>query len=510
MNNFTLKNMALHPAMSGTRSLFSPVALQFSLFVLFALFVSCLPQAGSLLAQNPDIKRTYHWYFGSGAGLDFSSGTAVADTTGDLHTYEGCAVMSDTAGNLLFYTDGDTVWNKNQQPMPNGTGLMGCGNYGSAAQAALIIPHPGNDSLFYIFTNDCWENSGAGGFRYSIVNINLNSGLGNVTGKNNLLFAPSTEAVAATKHANGKDYWVITHEYNTNNFLTYKIDDTLGLITTPVISSVGKIFPDYFATVKFSSNGKKIATTGNGNMQARNGVGDFDNTTGHVSNLIDLHINSFTYYYSAFSSDNSKLYFTFSSGNDLFQYCLTGNNDSTSINNSMVWLTNDLDSIRDYGQMEIGLDGKIYIATLWYDSLSVIANPNLYGSACNILSSNLSLNGKQCELGISNFVDSYFYNSSLIPQNCDSTNGIFENTISSQIFYIYPNPASQIINLHSNISNSENATLNIYNLLGISIKAMFVHRANNEINISDIPNGIYIIKVETSNNLYSQKLVINH
>ena len=53
------------------------------------------------------------WYFGSNAGLDFSGGTPVAITDGQITTSEGCSTISDQNGHLLFYTDGVDVWNKN-------------------------------------------------------------------------------------------------------------------------------------------------------------------------------------------------------------------------------------------------------------------------------------------------------------------------------------------------------------------------------------------------------------
>ncbi|MDD3861063.1 MAG: hypothetical protein PHW83_12765, partial [Bacteroidales bacterium] len=59
--------------------------------------------------NSSDIRRTYHWYFGNGAGLDFSSGTPVPITNSPMTAEEGCASISDTCGNLLFFTDGDTV-----------------------------------------------------------------------------------------------------------------------------------------------------------------------------------------------------------------------------------------------------------------------------------------------------------------------------------------------------------------------------------------------------------------
>ncbi|MFC7667853.1 hypothetical protein ACFQT0_10980 [Hymenobacter humi] len=50
---------------------------------------------------------------------------------------------------LLFYTNGETVWNRKHQPMPNGRKLMGSG---SSTQSALIVPDPGSGNVFYIFT----------------------------------------------------------------------------------------------------------------------------------------------------------------------------------------------------------------------------------------------------------------------------------------------------------------------------------------------------------------------
>src|ERR1700741_32877 len=130
--------------------------------------------AGLCLSQ----KQTNFWYFGTLAGLDFNSGAPVFMTNGALNTAEGSSSISDAAGNLLFYTDGVSVWNKNHVQMPNGSGLQGAA---STTQSALIIPNPGNPNLFYIFT---LPDEGSGNFCYSVVNMSLLSGTGDVTIKN--------------------------------------------------------------------------------------------------------------------------------------------------------------------------------------------------------------------------------------------------------------------------------------------------------------------------------------
>src|SRR5690349_6497672 len=78
--------------------------------------------------------------------LDFNAGFPPSVTAeGMIHTDEGSSAVSDSNGNLLFYTDGDTVWDRNHNMMPNGYNLKGA--Y-TSTQAALITPHPGSDTLY--------------------------------------------------------------------------------------------------------------------------------------------------------------------------------------------------------------------------------------------------------------------------------------------------------------------------------------------------------------------------
>ena len=81
-----------------------------------------------------------NWYFGTYAGLDFTSGTPVPIFDGQLSTSEGCASVSNNNGDLLFYTDGRFVYDKNHNQMPNGSGLLGDP---SSTQSAVVCPKPG-------------------------------------------------------------------------------------------------------------------------------------------------------------------------------------------------------------------------------------------------------------------------------------------------------------------------------------------------------------------------------
>src|SRR6185295_5716086 len=101
------------------------------LFILLLYFA-----LSKLYAQH----EANNWYFGYYAGMNFSGGSPVAFTNGSLISDEGCSTISDNAGNLLFYTNGENVWDRNHQLMPNGAGLLG---QTSVTQSCLIVKRPG-------------------------------------------------------------------------------------------------------------------------------------------------------------------------------------------------------------------------------------------------------------------------------------------------------------------------------------------------------------------------------
>ena len=110
------------------------------LFLFFGLIISA-----NCYSQN----EANVWYFGQNAGLDFSSGSPVAITDGQLSTVEGCSSFADSNGDLLFYSDGITVYNKNHQVMQNGNNL---GGNPSSSQSGLIVPKPEDPDTYYLFT----------------------------------------------------------------------------------------------------------------------------------------------------------------------------------------------------------------------------------------------------------------------------------------------------------------------------------------------------------------------
>ena len=117
--------------------------------MLFLFALQLFTQAQTLYNQTPEfLKGNSIWAFSHKAGLDFNSGTgvAIASEMPDKGLGEGAASVCDrNTGDLLFYTNGETIWNANNQPMPHGDTLFGngsgvTGSKISARQGALIVP----------------------------------------------------------------------------------------------------------------------------------------------------------------------------------------------------------------------------------------------------------------------------------------------------------------------------------------------------------------------------------
>lgn len=391
-------------------------------------------------------KESANWYFGDLAGLNFNSGSPVPLLNGELVTREGCATISDPLGNLLFYTDGSIVWDRQHNIMQDGMGLLG---HSSSTMSALIIPKPGNLNAYYIFTIDkpsyfLTQGQPIDGVNYSEVDMSLNNGYGGIvaSAKNVHLITydvndpiekeyKSSEKITAVTHSDGSSIWVITQFIN--KFYAFRVDSN-GVNKTPVISTVPQsVFPkinDEGANIsaigymKLSPDGKKLAiahsaislgsprtgTKRSGNVL----LYDFNNSTGSVSNQQTLI--SDTYPYGVEFSPNSKLLYITTSNfsetdifkdSNLYQYDLESSNIVSS-------RFNVKSSLNVAGALQLAIDGKIYRAG--YEvfqqggkKLSVISNPNVIGVGANYSHNTVNLgSNRTAELGLPPFVQSIF------------------------------------------------------------------------------------------------------
>ena len=439
-------------------------------------------------------KEANNWYFGQKAGITFNSGAPVALTNGQLQTLEGCSSISDASGNLLFYTDGIKVWNRNHVVMTNGTNLKGDP---SSSQSGIIVPKPGNPNVYYIFTVDMQgglalfaggdADGVSNGFMYSEVDMTLNGGLGDivVARKNVALKKPTTEGLCAVKHSNGTDIWVVVHGINNTQYSAFLVT-AAGVNLVPVNSNVG---PSVTVTagnygsgsigyMKISPNGKKIAAC-HAFENKQLVLSDFNTTTGAVTNPITIGLNlngdSDGPYGVEFSSCNEYLYVseTFSqedlfwgtswpSATRIWRFDL--NAGSIPASKALFKLNNN----EADGALQLAPDGNIYVAKMQRTGGSVldygyaygttlhrIDNPRLVGATFTNNAVNLA--GRLSAYGLPPFIASYFYNSSFSTTNvvtgdtalfCNGDSILFKGTTNAydSIRWYFGDPVTGINN----------------------------------------------------------------
>jgi gliding motility-associated-like protein len=344
------------------------------------------------------------WYFGEQAGVNFNTTPPSALSNGMLQAYDNTSTVTDSLGGLLLYSNGVSVWTKNHTLMPNGSNL---GGNLSGGQSVLIVPQPLSNK-FYIFTVGY---ASGDAFRYSVVDMNLNGGNGDVTIKGQSLLTNSTEKIDAIYNPNDTSYWVITHAWNSSSFYAYKITKQGLQISTPVISSVGSVNSGGSPTgynalgqMTISEDGSRLASAiySDGKIE----LFDFNLATGQVSNPIILQ--GFTKSWGiAFSDNNRYLYFTEWYNDKVWQFDLISGNASTILASKTLVGTGTFPtgtSGYKIGYLERAFDGKIYIAKFGQHYISCINNPNAAGSACGFVDNAVHLGSRTCDAGLSRTV----------------------------------------------------------------------------------------------------------
>ena len=375
------------------------------------------------------------WCFGDSAGIDFNNSLPYTNCVIDS-TIEACSSISDKNGNLLFYTNGITVWNANHKKMKNGTGLL---SHPTITQGVLIIPFPFDSLKYYIFTSN--QTSPVFGFYYSVVDMSLDTGLGGIiAGLKNIellnFFIP--EKLTAVKHGNGKNWWVLLHGYDSNTF--YKFIVTNGgvmLYATQNIGSYHFIIPPSglagggMGEMKFSPDGSQLAAV---NVVGVIDIFNFDRCTGQLSNWKELGDDSTLaqprYYGCEFSANSNLFYISIVYPiNEIIQFDLNNDIlDSIKMSKQVIWQGTNQENL---GQLQLAPDNKIYVGSVdvndtypstvhsfYNENLTVINFPDSLGSACNLNPHSFYLGGNTTMTGLPNIPN---YNLGQATPVCDTT-----------------------------------------------------------------------------------------
>ncbi len=350
-------------------------------------------------------KEANFWYFGFNAGLDFSDCNPIALEDGQLNTFEGCSTISSANGELRFYSDGTTVWDKNHNIMPGGTGLFGDP---SSAQSALFVPNPEINNIYYLFV--IGENRNPG-FYYYTIDLSENGGLGSVIAGpvdlNNGERSNWTERVTAIQSDKSNEFWVISA--SSSNIYSYNVTKN-GVETRPVINNIGSPEIANRGSMKMSPDGSKLVLT---SQDADCLLFDFSTERGTATNKQILKVEDS--YGAEFSQSGNRLYISTGGNNQgrfsdpgdsfIYQYDLT-HASIIDINNSRTEINLWNNGFR--GALQLGPDARIYYAKSGESSLGVINNPEELGINVNYVHEGISLGNKISSEGLPPFIQSFF------------------------------------------------------------------------------------------------------
>jgi hypothetical protein len=339
-----------------------------------------------------------NWYFGNLAGLRFTVGGAVRDfgpyinqTPFNINSNEGTISHSDKNGKLLFYGGGSfggefEVYNRNYLSMP-GSPVIGDG---SAMQGGAVIPVPGDTQQYYLFTVSGLDAGSFRGLRYSVIDMALDGGNGDIAGglKDLPVPAPSGmdaspldgalicgEQITVIPRCGTAQYWIlVTNSYLGNDttgrfILVYLLDHT-------GVSYHGKSgFPisddpvnEVFAPLKASPDGNWLFLMGK--------LMRFDKSTAAIR-LYRSFEAAAGYTGASFSADSRLLYTVSPHPEDPYSYSLIHQYDLESSSDSL-----SKKKVADFPlenvmvNMQLGPDNKIYLSKYSQHSLAVVHHPD--------------------------------------------------------------------------------------------------------------------------------------
>lgn len=397
--------------------------LNFKIALVIFLIFLLLPFAS--LGQN----ETNNWYFGDNSGIDFNYGQFSLLNDGNMSTPAGCSSISNSNGELLFYTNGNKVWNSIHEIMPNGSDLNA---EVENIQSSIIIPDTTNPNIYYILTTRTSETNG--GIYYSRVEFDNNNPLGIVTASNVRITYNSTERLTAIHSPETNSIKVVGLGTSDsadgpviNKFYVINVGENGNSPqTTPVLVNtevVERTFYSNSSSMKFSPNGEYIAIGDDGNGYSGVYVYTFDNLNNTLSPYKIINAGylfmPIPVYGLEFSADSEMIYFSGNYNNVGYLHSYFLNNNDDLAQKALI----DFSQEFLFGSLQLASNSKIYMANFtsnepyFFNKLSVINSPEEFVNI-DYEPLRITLDPNNSTKGLPNFISSYFQNRILTENRC--------------------------------------------------------------------------------------------
>jgi len=434
--------------------------------------------------------------------------------------------ISDETGNLLMSSNGYFIANATGDTMQNGSGInpgLFTDDYGPTyglpmPYANIILPMPGDTTKYVLFhqTGNYFAPSAfsATEIYYSIIDMSLDNGLGAVVSKNNIAVNGSFGwGMAACKHGNGRDWWVVALSDSAKKAFTFLITpDTIEFTGMQNLQISG--FYGFSGQPTFSPDGEKFAfACGNGNgsgfWTSKVQLFDFGRCTGILSldTLIDYSDGN-PGLGTAFSPNSKYLYFSttehiYQIDTDTFDigasYQLIATNDT--------FLSSPPNIHTNFYMMYLAANGKIYISsTSSVLYLHEMIEPDSSGSSCDVQLHNIPTT--HFFIGVPNHPN--YYLGAKAGSACDTLTSVAEIVHDFKV-KVFPNPSSGNFNILYLLPQNEKGKLEIYDVNGRKVYEMNLPPWSTMQSISlpvSVGSGVYNCVIVSGDNKVNKKLVV--
>ena len=387
-------------------------------------------------------KEGNNWYFGAQGRMTWNTvqtkvdngktltglPTPLGGTSAMNSQLAGVFGMSDRDGNLLFYSDGVTVWNKNHQVMQNGSGMFG---HNSSMQSGIVIPYPGQPDKYIaisISLNYVYSGIPSDRLAYSVIDMSLDNGLGAVIeGEKNILMRGAKakgvlgESVSAVRHSNGVDYWIVAPgkgDGENSCLNVWKVTSSgvdIACVDSYPLAANTHPYARTNGPLRFSSDGKCWAWAECGtNTQSVYSpwfhFGEFNSSTGTFPTIKAMDL-GYIGVGAEFSPSNDILYLSeavlLGVQPHIFAYkfadLLAASNPPTGV----VRQVHPLPLGNRLGTLQLAPDGRIYSAIALTSDFTVIDDPDSFENATLHILSGL-MDGFSLGIGLPNFLSHIF------------------------------------------------------------------------------------------------------